>query len=94
MSKNLRCLPAFLLISTLFSFSGCGNGPRFFQPSGTIGYQRSQAVLHDPFPSNDLGPTIMGGRPREFDRPLPEVVDSQQSPWAQQGSPIPAGVGF
>ena len=83
-----------LFLSFALLLSGCGTGPRLFQPSGTIGYQRSQAVLHDPFPNNDLGPPIMGGRPREFDRPLPEVVDSQVSPWAQQGARAPSPIGF
>jgi hypothetical protein len=57
--------------------------PNFGSP-GTIGMQRSRAVLFDPFPKNDLGPPVVGGRPREFDTPLSEATDLQGSPFARQ----------
>ncbi len=50
-----------------------------FSPQGTIYQQRNSAVLHDPFPTN-LGPTIEGARPLEFDRPLAEPTDLQTKP--------------
>ncbi len=66
------------------AFVGCRNTRDPFSPPGTIGFQRNQAVLHDPFPSDELGPSVMG-RPRGFDLPLSEVVDSQGSPFAKRG---------
>ena len=63
--------------------TGCNLRPNF-GPPGTIGLQRSRAVLHDPFPSNDLGPPVVGGRPLGFDRPQSEVSGLQGSPFAAQ----------
>ena len=47
-------------------------------PPGTIGMQRSRAVLHDPYPSDDLGPPVVGGRPKGFDRPQSEATNLQE----------------
>ena len=91
MKKN--CLTLGSLACMVVLFAGCLNQP-LFRPPGTIGYHRSQAVLHDPFPSNDLGPPIMGGRPLGFDRPLSEVVDSQGSPHARRGAAVNPNFGF
>jgi hypothetical protein len=38
--------------------------PDLFHP-GPAAHQRAAAVEHDPFPENDIGPEIVGGRPRE-----------------------------
>ena len=59
-------------------------------PPGTIGMQRERAVIHDPFPIDELGPPIMGGRPREFDLPLSEAKNLQVSPFARRGARAPA----
>ena len=58
--------------------SGCYL-PVFNGPPGTIGMQRSRAVLFDPYPSDTLGPPIMGGRPRGFDLPLSDVTNAPNS---------------
>ena len=67
-------------------------------PPGTIGQQRQRAVVHDPFPSNDLGPEIMGGRPLGFERPAPETrsvqADNPWSPLSRQGGRSYAPTGF
>lgn len=60
-------------------------------PPGTIGMQRSRAVLFDPYPSDTLGPPIMGGRPRGFDLPLADVTNAQSNPNARSPS---AGYGY
>jgi len=53
---------------------GCaGYHPRVWQP-GTIQQQRLRATIHDPYPDPDMGPKIDGGRPREYQEPLPEPV--------------------
>jgi hypothetical protein len=46
--------------------------PDFFHP-GWAQQQRNDAVAHDPYPLDDVGPEIVGGRPREYQRPLNEV---------------------
>jgi hypothetical protein len=59
---------------TAAAAGGCaGYHPRLWQP-GTIQQQRLRATVHDPYPDPDLGPEIDGGRPREYQEPLPEPV--------------------
>lgn len=71
----------WLLIVLAASTTGCAGGrflglewPRFGYPPGTVEAQRSEAALHDPYPDPDAGPEVVGGRPREFQQPLPEPV--------------------
>jgi hypothetical protein len=45
---------------------------------GPATYQRAQAEQTDPFPIPDMGPEVVGGRPREFDKPRDEVRRSRQ----------------
>jgi hypothetical protein len=59
--------------------SGCHLRPQFREAPGTINYQRSRAVVHDPFPDNSIGPPVAGGRPFGFEHPLPEPVRIQST---------------
>ena len=55
--------------------AGCGyERPFARRPPGSVDYQRTAAQLHDPYPDPDAGPAIVGGRPREFQKPLAEPV--------------------
>ncbi len=57
-------------------FTGCNVArPRLFQP-GTQEQQRFNATIHDPYPDQDAGPEIVGGRPREFSSPRSEPARS------------------
>ncbi len=60
---------------------GCSSAvrmPRLFNP-GPAGYQRFQASTHaDPYPMPDLGPEVVGSRPREFRVPRPPVERSRE----------------
>ena len=56
-------------------------------PPGTIGAQRTRAVLNDPFPSDTLGPPIGGARPRGFDLPLADTTIFQSHPAARRKQP-------
>src|SRR4051812_20229123 len=53
---------------------------------GPVAYQRDQAIQHDPYPLDDVGPEVVGARPREFQRPLNEVER------ARLAAPVPAGI--
>jgi len=55
-----------LLLPTAACFGGRRGAP------GTVQQQRYQATLHDPYPDGDGGPEVVGGRPREFQKPLAE----------------------
>lgn len=75
-----------LLIVLICSWAGgCRYRPNWGSP-GTIGEQRQRAVLHDPYPSTTLGPSIESGRPLGFDRPLSEPTATQSSPYAKRGA--------
>jgi hypothetical protein len=40
---------------------------------GWANQQRRDAIEHDPYPLNDVGPEVVGGRPREYQQPVREV---------------------
>jgi len=77
----------FVLFATAL-VSGCGLRPNL-GPPGTVYQQRNSAVVHDPFPADDLGPTIEGARPMEYERPLSEPTHLQTNPHAR-----PNGFGY
>jgi len=85
MSKRNFCtLVSAVVVACLLS-SGCNLRPDW-GPPGTIGMQRSRAMVHDPFPSNELGPPIVGGRPPGFDLPKSQADQLQSSPYARRGA--------
>lgn len=53
--------------------SGCaGMGrPNWLHP-GPAAYQQKRAERFDPYPEPDVAPEVVGGRPREFQKPAPE----------------------
>lgn len=67
---------------------GCRYGVNWGAP-GTVGQQRARAQVHDPFPSSDLGPPIVSGRPQGFERPTSEVNRLQRdNPFARRNQAI------
>ena len=46
---------------------------RTFSHPGPAAYQRAEAIVHDPYLLDDVGPEVVGARPREYQRPLNEV---------------------
>jgi hypothetical protein len=44
-----------------------------FAHPGPAAYQRAQAIQHDPYVLNDVGPEVVGGRPREYMIPVNEI---------------------
>jgi hypothetical protein len=68
------CLLLALLTAPLMA-GGCANGGHpLFQAPGTIHQQRLRATIHDPYSDQDVGPEVVGGRPRDYQQPLPEPV--------------------
>ena len=53
---------------------GCGQTRPLLAPPGPMRYQQNNANFHDPYPDQDAGPEVDGGRPREFSRPAAEPV--------------------
>jgi hypothetical protein len=58
----------------IISLSGCANH-RWGLPwgQGTTDRQKARAVVHDPYSLNDIGPEVVGGRPRDFMNPQAEA---------------------
>lgn len=54
---------------------------------GTMDQQKAKAADFDPFPLNDIGPPVMGARPRGFLDPTPEAKRVEQ----QAVRPAPYG---
>jgi hypothetical protein len=63
--------------------------PDFAHP-GPAAVQRAQAIQHDPYPLDDVGPEIVGGRPLAYQRPVNEVERARMK-WTPNGvmQPIP-----
>ena len=80
-----KALATLLWVSVLAS-AGCTNvaKPSLVYP-GTANYQRLRADRFDPYPENDLGPEIVGSRPRDFEKPKDEVRRARWNPlgWMQ-----------
>jgi len=73
-----------LALAALSSMVGCrGNNP--FGPPGSLEQQQASAVIHDPYPQNDIGPYEAGARPPSYQNPLPEPVRNRivtdSMPW-------------
>jgi hypothetical protein len=65
--------------------------PNFTNP-GPAAVQRAEAIYHDPYPLNDIGPEVVGGRPLGFQQPLSEVERARLvpvQPVVIQPPPIP-----
>jgi hypothetical protein len=68
-----------LLMGLLIVSTGCASraGWGFPWGQGTVDRQNSRAVIHDPYPLNDIGPEVVGARPRGYQNPLPEAKRNQ-----------------
>jgi hypothetical protein len=94
MSKKHTARAAWLLF--VCCWVGCQGGPAGFGRwssgpfgQGSIDRQKARAVTFDPFPLNDIGPPIVGGRPREFSNPMAEAQRNELTalppPWPNYG---------
>jgi len=61
----------FLALALVWAAGGCVTGPRWLEP-GPACYQQQKAVRFDPYADNDVGPALVGARPRDYDKPLAE----------------------
>ncbi|MEO1497765.1 MAG: hypothetical protein AAFV43_11505 [Planctomycetota bacterium] len=50
--------------------------PSWLNP-GNTSTQRYSAIVHDPYPLEDAGPEVVGGRPRGYRTSVPEVRRGQ-----------------
>ena len=67
------CLALVVGGTCVSALAGCAADGRLFNP-GNIYSQRLRATIHDPYSDQDLGPEVVGGRPRDYQQQLPEPV--------------------
>lgn len=73
---NAEASPAMRIITfslclAAVAFAGCRSCP-FLPAPGPIGLQQAQAVVHDPYPSPDIGHEDAAARPRDYQDPIPQ----------------------
>jgi hypothetical protein len=68
---NIKILFASCFVASTL---GCGLPRPLLAPPGPIRYQQNNASFHDPYPDDDAGPKVEGGRPLAFEKPSAEPV--------------------
>ena len=68
-------LPRTLVGGCCLIICGCA-----LPPAGTMEQQQASAVIHDPFPQDDIGPYEAAARPPNYQRPLPLPVRNRIAP--------------
>jgi len=69
------CLLGFVLSAA----SGCGwMSPPNWRHPGPAPYQQQRAVEFDPYPQDDTGPNVVGGRPLQYQKPKAETVRTRR----------------
>jgi len=83
-----RLLVGLAVAWFLIGVSGCQSisPPRWFRP-GTSQVQRAEAHRFDPFPENEPGPEILGGRPRGYTDPPAEPSRARWQTWSRKWLP-------
>lgn len=84
--RSVKNLVIILLSIQLTACSSTIRRPRLASP-GTAPFQRHNAEQFDPYPQNDMGPEIVGGRPPDYAVPVPEVERARMGmplgPWRE-----------
>ena len=73
-ARLLALIAAMLCLSM---FAGCQSYRGDWLRPGPTEIQQLRAVMHDPYGDNDLGPTVDGGRPRDYEVPRSEAARSR-----------------
>lgn len=75
----VSAVTSLLVVVALASLGGC-RGRGLLPPAGTMNEQQSRAVIHDPYPQGDVGPSDLGARPPGYEQPLPQPVRNRMIP--------------
>jgi hypothetical protein len=70
---------AVAILFAVVCLAGC-RGRRLLEPPGPILQQQANAIVHDPFPQNDIAPYEAASRPPAYQQPLPEPVRNRLVP--------------
>lgn len=77
--KEFSVVFSVALAMASMGMSGCKNG-WFCRPKGPMNLQQANAVVHDPFPQNDIAPYEAASRPPDYSTPLPEPTRNRLVP--------------
>lgn len=77
MKSSIAATLAFTLVIATAG-AGC-RGRGLFPAPGPLNVQQANAVIHDPFPQNDIAPYEAASRPPDYQQPLPEPVRNRIS---------------
>lgn len=69
-----RYLYRSFAVVVLLQAIGCGYARNWWGPQGTMRQQQLDAAVYDPYASPDVGPDVVGSRPRGFQKPFAEPV--------------------
>ncbi|MEL7499317.1 MAG: hypothetical protein AAFN77_17045 [Planctomycetota bacterium] len=83
-------LKAIVIALGLILMAGCQSRP-LFGPPGTMDVQRTRAMVHDPYPNQEIGPQIFGARPLGFEQPRTETNQLQSIAARRGGRYQPGG---
>jgi hypothetical protein len=73
-----KCAVVSLALAAL---TGCALPPPQFSAPGPAVYQQKRAQLFDPYPENDVGPPVVGGRPQSYENPIAEPSRARWDLW-------------
>ena len=78
----MKTLRLVVLGTILLAIVGCQSGaPPGTPRPGRVEYQQKEAQKFDPYPENDIGPTVLGSRPLDYKEPRSEVRRAQWWQW-------------
>jgi hypothetical protein len=72
-----RCRALLILVVIAVCLPGCGVSRPKLRAPGTVQQQRANAMMFDPFTDQDVGPEVVGGRPKDFQKPLSDPERSR-----------------
>jgi hypothetical protein len=75
----MRSIQVFAVMAAGITLPACSSAvrkPHLLHP-GPAPFQQANAEVFDPFPQNDMGPAIDGGRPRDVGPPRSQVERAQ-----------------
>ncbi len=78
--KRLLAIAISLATAGAVGCSGFST-PHLTSPPPSAEYQQKRAQRFDPYPETETAPAIDGGRPRDFDRALPETTRARWAHW-------------
>ena len=80
---------SWLFIAGLLSLSLSGGCASVATPdwchAGTVPAQQARALRYDPYPESELGGSMLGARPRDYEKPPPEPTRGRRffGKWGQ-----------